>query len=342
MSNKNLKQLIGSFHNHSYFSMIDGVCSPTEMVKFHAEQGVKWVAISDHGHLSGLYELEQAAEKYNVQHIAACEFYVWLPEIETYGHLTTLAYNDIGHKNLLTLYNRSWDKMSKAKWGKKKPQIEWSHIEQFNEGLFVGTSCVSGVLGRCLMKNRMDVAEQNLDKLISIFGKDRVFAEIIPHIVNTDYDHKTNSFKPNPCSPWAPDGDIQKGYQTWLWDAAVVKRKLKPVLTTDSHFGTESQKPIQDAILKGGESGWSFARSHHVLSPQEMFDQASYLPGHGEALHNEMVDNALFFCENVKYTKKEKKIHLAFEYKTQAESLEGFAENVLEERVMKICGCAEE
>jgi len=334
--NKNLKQLIGSFHNHSYFSMIDSCCSPTEMVKAHAEQGTKWMALSDHGHLSGLYELEQAAEKHGIQHIAACEFYVWIPELETYGHLTTLAYNDIGRKNLLTMYNKSWEKLSKARWGKKKPMIEWHHLEQYNEGIFVGTGCLVSVLGRCVMKDRMDLAEQNLDHLLAIFGKDRVFAEIIPHVVDTDYDHKTDSFKPNECKPWAPDGDYQKGYLLWLWDAAVIKRKLKPVLTTDAHFVSHDQKPIQDALLKNGESGWSFARSHAILSPQEMFDQARYLPGHNEALHNEMIENAVFFCENVKYTKPEKKIHLAFEYKTQAESLEDFADKVLEERVMKI------
>lgn len=335
----NLKQLIGSFHNHSTYSLIDAVSSPADMVKFHAEQGTKWVGLTDHGHLSGLYELEQAAEKYDVQHIAACEFYVLIPELNTYGHLTTLAYNDVGRKNLLTLFHKSWDTLSKAKWGKKKPQITWELLEKYKEGLFVGTGCLVSVLGRCITNDRMDLAEKNLDKLIEIFGKDKVFAEIIPHTVNKDYNHKTGQFEPNTCFPWCPDGDYQKGYLLWLWDHAVIKRKLKPVLTTDAHFTTPDKKKIQDAILMNGESGWHFERSHHILTPEEMFANVRYLPGHNEALHNEMVENAVFFCENVKYSKTDKKIKLPFEFKTQEESLAAFADNVLEERVSKICEC---
>lgn len=334
-----LKNLIGSFHNHSTYSLIDAVSTPTEMVKFHAEQGTKWVGLTDHGHLSGLYELEQAAEKYNIQHIAACEFYVLIPELQTYGHLTTLAYSDIGKKNLLTLYNKSWESLSKAKWGKKKPQITWELLQTYREGLFVGTGCLVSVLGRCVTNNRPDLAELNLDKLIDIFGKDKVFAEIIPHKVDRDYNHKTGLFEPNPCQPWCPDGDLQKGYLLWLWEHAVIQRKLKPVLTTDAHFTVPEKKKIQDAILMNGESGWHFDRSHHILTPEEMYHGVTYLPGHNEALHDEMVDNAVFFCENVKYSKMEKKIHLAFKFENQEQALSAFAENALEDRINKICEC---
>lgn len=335
-----LRNLVGSFHNHSSYSLIDGASSPEEMVKFSAEQGVKYFALTEHGHLSGLYMMMQACEKYNIQPIVGCEFYVSLrPDFEKdYGHLTTLAYNDIGYKNVLKLYHNSWNDNT-SRFGKVKPQINWQLLEENCQGIFVGTSCLVGVIGRCLMKNRLDLAEKNLDHLIAIFGKDKVFAEFIPHSATHDYDREKGIFVENEkCDPF-PDGDMVKGFQQWLWNEAVIKRGLKPVTTLDSHFTIPAKKSIQDAILMNGERGWRFYDSYHILTPDEIFGKMTYLPGHGEKLHDAMIDNALFFCQDVKYSKQEKKIHLAFEYKSSKESLAAFGNAIDNDRVQAICEC---
>lgn len=336
-----LRNLVGSFHNHSSYSLLDGASSPEEMVKFSAEQGVKYFALSEHGHMSGMYMMMQACEKYNVSPVVGCEFYVNLaPDFDgkTYGHLTTMSYNDVGYQNILKLYNKSWDS-NVSRFGKTKPQINWKLLEEHCEGIFVGSSCLVGVVARCLMKNRPDLAEQNLDHLIAIYGKNRVFAEFIPHKATHDYDRKTGVFIANECSPLFPEGDLVKGFQQWLWNEAVIKRGLKPVTTLDAHFTTPDKKTIQDAILMNGEKGWHFYDSYHILTPEEIYHGLNYLPGHNEALHDAMIDNALFFCNGVKYTKQEKKIHLAFEYKSEKESLAAFGEAVDMDRVKAICEC---
>lgn len=335
-----LRNLKGSFHNHSTMSLIDGASSPTEMVKYSAEQGVSHFALSEHAHLSGLFEMEAACEKFGVQPIVGVEFYVdLLPDLKDYGHLTCHSYNDKGRANILKLYHESWTNLSTARFGKKKPQINWSLLEENCEGIFVGTSCLVGVVARCLMKGFPDLAIKNLDHLIAIYGKDHVFAEFIPHQVTHDYDRKTGLFVPNECRPWAPEGDLLKGFQQWLWEEAVVKRGLKPVTTLDAHFTTPEKKKIQDALLMNGETGWSFHASYHILSPEEIYNGLKYLPGHGEALHDAMIENALFFCQDVKYTKLEKKIHLAFEYKDIKESYGALAGAFDEDRINKICEC---
>lgn len=338
---KNLKFPHAQFHMHSYFSLIDAVSSPEELVKHCVEtQGTKYIALTDHGMLGGLYHLEEACKKYDAQHIVGIEFYVDLQADfpKANGHLTALAYNDEGKKNLLYLFNQSWNNVQ-VKWGKKKAMVTWDLLRERSKGIFVGTGCCAGVIGKCILNNRPDLAERNLDWLIEIFGKENVFCEIIPHAVTHDFSYKTGQFEPNECRPWCPDGDIQKGYQTWLWDQAVIKRGLLPVITTDAHFTTKDKHIIQTALLQNGEKGWKFMRSHHCLSPEEMYNHLLYLPEFNESLYNSMIENAKYFTDKISYSKADKKIHLAFETSGQEESLELLGNNLSKERIQQICDC---
>lgn len=331
-----LLDIQASLHNHSVWSLIDAVSTPDELVKCHADRGCKYMAITDHGMISNFYQLEEAGKKYGIQHIFGNEMYVFIPELNDCAHLTMLAANDIGKKNLFILFNKSWDSQSKAKFGKKKPQITWDLLEQYNEGIFVGTGCISSVVGRCFLKGKIEHAEPNLDRLIAIFGKDRVFAEFIPHKVDVDWNTKKQQFEPNPCSPWALDGDYQKGYQKWLWDKAVLQRGLKPVTTLDAHFTEESKKSIQDAILMNGQVGWRFARSHHVLSPEEIYNNLSYLPDFDNLAYEKMLMNGLDFCSDISYSPTDKSIKLAFTSLSVKHSLQMIGDSINMDVVNKI------
>jgi len=311
------KDLIASLHNHSTYSMLDGASSPTEHVNYAIQRGFKYLAITDHGHISGFMEFLRACEGTSLNPVLGCEFYVDLmPDLDTYGHLTVLAQNDEGYKNLLTLYHKSWDNLSKAKFGKKKNQITWDWLEEHNEGIFVGSGCLVGTIARCLLKNREDLAIKNLEHLIAIFGKDRMFAEFVPQLVTHNYDYKTQQFEKNECGVLWPDGDILKGYQLWLWDQAVLKRGLKPCVTLDAHFTTPDKKDIQDALLMNGEKGWRFYENYNVLTPDVIYHKLSYLPNHSEKLHEMMIDNVGFFCNSIYYTKQKKQLYLPFQYNT--------------------------
>jgi len=323
------KDLIASLHNHSTYSMLDGASSPTEHVQYAIERGFKYLAITDHGHISGFMEFARACENTLLQPVFGCEFYVSLaPDLDTYGHLTVLAKNDEGYKNLLTLYHKSWDNLSKAKFGKKKNQITWDLLEEYNEGIFVGSGCLVGTIARCLLKSREDLAIKNLEHLIAIFGKQRMFAEFVPQLVTHNYNNKTQRFEPNECGPFWPDGDILKGYQLWLWDQAVVKRGLKPCVTLDAHFTTPDKKDIQDALLMNGENGWRFYENYNVLTPDTIYQKLSYLPGHNCALHDSLIENVNDFCCDVGYSKKSKSIYLPYGYNNIEDSYQDFAKNV--------------
>ncbi len=336
----NLPNLHAQFHMHTIYSLIDSVSDPEAMVKFCVEQGTNFVAVTDHGMMGGLYHLEEACKKHNAHAIPGIEFYVDISADypKANGHLTALAYNDEGRQNLLYLFNKSWENVQ-TKWSKKKAQVTWDQLRERNKGIFVGTGCIAGVIGKNLLNDKPELAERNLDYLIDIFGKDNVFAEFIPHKVTHDFDHKAGEFMPNPCRPWCPDGDLQKGYQEWLWDHAVTKRGLPPVITTDAHFTTQDKHPIQTALLQNGHGGWSFMRSHHLLEPLEMYNNLIYLPNFNESMYTSMVENAKIFTDKIHFTPQKKEIHLAFKFKNQEESLAAFADNVLESRLNKICDC---
>ena len=223
---------------------------------------------------------------------------------DVYAHLTTLTYNDEGRKNLYLLFNKSFDKISKPRWGHKKPMNTWQQLIDHKEGLFVGTGCCIGPAAKALLKGRPDLALKYLDKLIDIFGKDNIFAEFMPTEAKFNWNRKTGEFEPNPCTPFAPNGCIVEGYQKWLLDEGVIKRKMRPCLTTDSHYVKKEEKEIQDLILMSAEGGWKFSQVLDIPKKEEMFEKLKYLDGFCESAYDEMVSNAEFYCERVKYEKR--------------------------------------
>lgn len=336
-----IKDIEYHLHCHSSASFLDAVSSVPEYLKECQERGIKGLALTEHGHLASQYELLNESPKFDVKPIGAIEFYVDLKDQnngkDVYGHLTTFASNDVGYKNLLKLFNMSWDNLSKSRWGHKKPMITWDQLEDHSEGLFAGTGCLVGVVGRWFMKGDKEKALHNLDRLIGIFGKDRLFAEFMPAQATHDWDSKTRTFVKNECTVNNPDGDYVKSFQKWLWEAAVVSRGLKPVTTLDSHFVKPEEKEIQDIVL-GSSENWFFHDSFHMLNKQDIFDRMSYLPGHNEYQHDMMIDNASCFCHDVSYTKQNKKIHLPFEYSSKEESYAAFGEAISDAAVRKILG----
>jgi len=335
-----LLDIKAAIHVHSTFSLIDATDSPTDLLKYCKERGIESLSITDHGHVSGLPILLREADKYGVRPLAGCEFYLDLgSDFKQYSHITVMAMNNDGYKNLLNLYHKSWDHVV-TKWGKRKPKISWELLEENNQNLIAGTGCIIGAAGRMLMDNNEPQAIKNLDRLIGIFGKDRLFAEFIPHAVTHDYDHKKGEFVPNECKPLFPEGDICKGYNQWLWTHAVEQRGLKPVVSLDAHFTTPDKKVIQDALLMNGEKGWHFYNSYHFLQPQEIFDHLTYLPGFNEKVYESMITNGQEFASMINYEKQEKVLHLPFKTASLKESYALFGEKILEERINQICeGC---
>ena len=62
-------------HNHTHFSLLDGLAKPKEYIKIAKEQGSNAVAITDHGSMYGVIEFYEEAKKSDINPIIGCEVY---------------------------------------------------------------------------------------------------------------------------------------------------------------------------------------------------------------------------------------------------------------------------
>ena len=114
-------------HVHTYYSILDGQSSIPKLVDKAIANGMKGMAITDHGDMFGIKELFNYCNKVNgklrdegkpeFKPIFGCEMYVARrsksdrsdPKIDKSGyHLIVLAKNYNGYKNLIKLVSRAW------------------------------------------------------------------------------------------------------------------------------------------------------------------------------------------------------------------------------------------
>ena len=181
-------------HAHTVMSMLDGASSADEYVKFATANSHPICGCTDHGWLSGVYDLVAKSNKAGIRPVPGCEFYLtphpdhkFAGEPYKYFHLTVWASGTKGYSNLVGLATKSWEEDRPVSlWGKPRPRIQWRDLEMFNEGLIVGSGCIEGPIGKCLLHNEVDQAWRNARMLKDLFGE-RLFFEMMPSTVDRDY-----------------------------------------------------------------------------------------------------------------------------------------------------------
>src|ERR1700679_3409017 len=63
-------------HNHTQYSLLDGATDIDKLMKKVSADGMKAVAITDHGNMFGAFQFVAEANKHNIKPIVGCEFYV--------------------------------------------------------------------------------------------------------------------------------------------------------------------------------------------------------------------------------------------------------------------------
>lgn len=195
-------------HTHSTMSVLDGASPISEYLKYAAKEKLPAVAITDHGWLSGAFDLIDGCRKWGdpnwckskgvepaaIKPIPGIEPYLkplddhkFAGKPYDYFHLTIWAVTMRGYQNLISLASHSWDfGKPVVKWGRAKPRITFQDLEQFNEGLVIGSGCIEGPIGKCLRHGEVEQAIIYADRLHNIFGP-RLFFEIFPGVVDRDY-----------------------------------------------------------------------------------------------------------------------------------------------------------
>ena len=213
--------------------MLDGAARLGPLVSRAARLGQRALAITDHGQLHGAYQFYRECKSQGIKPIIGCEFYV-APEstssnerrkIEgysgggSYSHLTVLATNTEGLRNLFRLNSESYNRGFYY-----KPRSDLDSLESNKKGLVLASGCLSSELSVYIQRYDEAAIDQYVSRMRDTFG-DSFFIEVMEH-----------------------------GFER---EQAVTKRLLEvasrhgvPTLgTNDSHYVGPSDSVLHDAML---------------------------------------------------------------------------------------------
>ncbi len=180
-------------HNHTEYSLLDGMTHVKDMVKRAAELGMPAVAITDHGVMSGVPELCEACEQVeketgkHVKPIYGCEVYFTTDdELRRDGkpklyHLLLLAKTNEGYHNLLKLVSESHvDNFY------YKPRTTYAMLQKYCKGIIGSSACIAGIIPKYLDNRDFDGAVEWARKLAACFDDGDFYIELQNQNIMTD------------------------------------------------------------------------------------------------------------------------------------------------------------
>ena len=170
-------------HNHTHYSLLDGLAKIKEFVAEAKKQNMNSLAITDHGNMYGAIEFYQECKKQGIKPIIGEEFYLARRKMEDKQpgidsksyHLILLAKNNIGYKNLLKLTS-----LAHIKGFYYKPRIDWETLTKYSEGLIASTACMQGQIPQAILSGNISEAENITRKYKDLF-KDDFYLEMQHH-----------------------------------------------------------------------------------------------------------------------------------------------------------------
>lgn len=165
-------------HVHTEHSFLDGAATVKDLVERVVEVGQDAVAITDHGEVSGHLRFQRACLERGIKPIFGIEGYFCDDRSvkegrkgERYEHMTVLAKNEVGLRNLWALSSEAY--LSGFYYD---PRFDWELLERYREGLIVTTGCMNGVVASRFVKGgekyNPDEGFARIARLLDIFGED--------------------------------------------------------------------------------------------------------------------------------------------------------------------------
>ncbi|CAD7289190.1 DNA polymerase III subunit alpha [Campylobacter majalis] len=145
-------------HLHTEYSMLDGANKVKELAKTLKEQGVKSVAITDHGNMFGAIDFYQTMKKEGLKPIIGIEAYIHNQDelgdksTKQRFHLILLAKNEVGYKNLMYLSSQSY-----IEGFYYYPRINKKILKEHSEGIICTAACLQGEVSW-----HLNLSERNL------------------------------------------------------------------------------------------------------------------------------------------------------------------------------------
>ena len=278
-------------HVHTYYSILDGQSSIKKLVDKAIGDGMKGMAITDHGDMFGIKEFHDICNGVNKQRkkdglepfkpIFGCEMYVarrgdmMLKEgKEDLGgyHLIVLAKNEHGYKNLIKLVSNSW-----VDGFYNRPRTDHKQLEKYHEDLIVCSACIAGEVPAKILKGDIEGARKAIEWHKNLWGDD-YYLELQRHEV-TDPTIRANR----------ETFPLQQQANKVLIELAK-EYGVKLVCTNDSHFVDKENAEAHDHLLclatgkdLDDPTRMLYSKQEWFKTQQEMNDIFSDVP---EALAN--------------------------------------------------------
>ena len=239
-------------HVHTYYSILDGQASIPKLVDKAVGNGMRGMAITDHGNMMGIKEFFNYCKGINGKRkdkgeepfkpIFGCEMYVvrngrrLTDKDKSAGdsggnHLVVLAKNERGYHNLIKLVSKAW---VEGFYG--RPRTDHVELEKHSEGLIVCSACIAGEVPAKILNNDIKGAEEAILWFKRVFGDD-YYLELQRHEVKRP-DIKANR-ETFPLQQRANKVIIELAH----------KHGVKLVCTNDSHFVDEENAEAHDRLL---------------------------------------------------------------------------------------------
>ncbi len=237
-------------HVHSQYSLLDGQSSIKGMVDKAVADGMRGMALTDHGNMYGIKELYDYCKKVNKERakndlepfkpIFGCEMYVARggdksvkegKENQSGWHLIVLAKNLTGYHNLIKLVSRSW-----VDGFYMRPRTDHKDLEKFHEGLIICSACIGGEVPKKIQNGDIKGAEEAVKWFHDIWGDD-YYIELQRHeVINPTQVANRDTY------------EVQKRVNPVLIDLAK-KHGIKLICSNDSHFLNEDDAEAHDLLL---------------------------------------------------------------------------------------------
>ncbi|MBR3270154.1 DNA polymerase III subunit alpha [Candidatus Saccharibacteria bacterium] len=252
-------------HNHTHYSLLDGLTKIPELVDFVKNDGMEAVAVTDHGTMSGLVELYETCNAADIKPILGLEAYVAArkrtdkdPEHDKRRfHITLLAMNNQGFENLCRI-------MSDAEINGKyyKPRTDHEMLEKYNEGIICLSGCMGSEISEAIRADDDKRALKLIDWYKNVF-KDRFYLEMQDHGHPKSSTHSLE----------------QKKVNDWLM-AHAKDLGLPLVVTCDAHYLKHEDQDAHEVLLCVGTAANLSDKNRmtlkdfdlHVISSEEIIE----------------------------------------------------------------------
>ncbi len=237
-------------HVHTHYSILDGQSKVPYLVDKAIKNGMRGMALTDHGVMYGIKELADYCASVNKKRkaeglepfkpIFGCEMYVAHHHKEDRNkeagdgsgyHLIVLAKNYQGYKNLTQLVSRSW-----VDGYYYRPRTDRDDLEKYHEGLIVCSACLGGEIPQKIMKGDISAAREAVEWYHHLFGDD-FYLELQRHEV-TDPTLRANR------EVFPLQQKVNQVLQSFSQEYGI-----KLICTNDCHFEDKETAEAHDHLL---------------------------------------------------------------------------------------------